>query len=92
MVSPRHLTEVPESSNPTWQQSGPHAGGGGQWVNEPPAGNDMGEALHVLQAIRILQRWVAARPLGADALYLTSTSLTLTDGDHVVATIPIPGT
>jgi hypothetical protein len=91
VVSPRHVTEVPEPSNPTWQR-GPHAPRGGQWVNEPAAGLDVAEALQVLQAIRILRRWVTAHPMGADALYLTSTSLTLTDGEHVVATIPIPVT
>jgi hypothetical protein len=86
------MTEAPESSNPSRQRGGPGTGGGGQWVDEPAAGHDVAEALQVLQAIRILQRWVTARPLGADALYLTSTSLTLTDGEHVVATIPIPAT
>jgi hypothetical protein len=85
------MTEAPESSNPSRQRGGPRTGGG-QWVNEPAAGHDVAEALQVLQAIRILQRWVTARPLGANALYLTSTSLTLMDGDHVVATIPIPAT
>jgi hypothetical protein len=84
------VTEVPGSSNSTWQRGGPDTGGGGQRVNEPAAGDDVAEALQVLQAIRILQRWVTARPLGADALFLTSTSLTLTYDEHVVATIPIP--
>ena len=92
MVSPRHLTEVPQSGDPTWQPGGSDTWGGGQWLDEPAAGGDVGEALRVLQAIRVLQRWVAARPLDADALYLTSTSLTLTHGEQVVATIPIPGT
>jgi hypothetical protein len=92
VVSPRHVTEVPEPSNPSWQHGGSHAWAGGQWVNEPAAGHDVAEALQVLQAIRILRRWVTAHPLGADALHLTSTSLTLTDGEHVVAMIPIPVT
>jgi hypothetical protein len=90
VVSPRHLTGLPESSNPTWQRAGPDTWGGGQGVNEPATSHQVAEALQVLQAIRILQRWVTARPLGADALYLTSTSLTFRDGEHVVATIPIP--
>jgi hypothetical protein len=92
VVSPRHVTEVPEPGNPTWSGGGPHTWDVGHWVNEPPGGHDVGEALQVLQAIRILQRWVSARPLDADALHLTSTSLTLTDGENVVATIPIPVT
>ena len=92
VVSPRHVAEASEAGIPAWQDSRAQTWTGGQWVNEPPAGYDVGEALHVLQAIRILQRWVTAHPLGADALYLTSTSLTLTDGEHVVATIPIPDT
>jgi hypothetical protein len=86
------MTEAPEFSNPSRQRDGPRTGGGGQWVDERSAGHDVAEALQVLQAIRILQRWVTARPMGADALYLTSTSLTLTHGEHVVATIPIPAT
>jgi hypothetical protein len=90
VVSPRHLTEVPESSDPTWQRGGPDTWDTGPWVHAPDTRHDVGEALQLLQAIRILQRWVTARPLGADTLYLTSTSLTLTDGEHLVATIPIP--
>jgi hypothetical protein len=86
------MTEASESSSPSRQRDGPRTGGRDQWVDERSAGHDVAEALQVLQAIRILQRWVTARPLGADALYLTSTSLTLTDGEHVVATIPIPAT
>jgi len=86
------VAEAAEAGNPTWQDGGAQTWARGQWVNEPPAAHDVAEALHVLQAIRILQRWVTAHPLGADALYLTSTSLTLTDGERVVATIPIPGT
>ena len=50
------------------------------------------EALEVLHAIRVLQRWPLAQPLGADGPYLTAASLTLLAGqDEVVTTtIPIP--
>lgn len=53
---------------------------------------DVRQCLEVLQAIRVLQRWLLARPLGADGLCLTATSLTLSTGrDHVVSmTIPRP--
>jgi hypothetical protein len=90
VVTPRQISDAPDPGPPTWEGDWSHSWAGARWVNEPPAREDVGEALHVLQAIRNLQRWVSARPLGADALYLTSTNLTLIDGEHVVATIPIP--
>ena len=59
---------------------------------DAPIDGDVRQALEVLQAIRVLQRWLLVRPLGADGLYLTATSLTLIAGqDEVVtATIPVP--
>jgi hypothetical protein len=51
---------------------------------------DVRQALEVLQSIRVLQRWLVARRLGADGLYLTTTSLTLTTGQDEVATTTIP--
>jgi len=59
---------------------------------DAPIDGDVRQALEVLRAIRVLQRWLLARPLGADGLYLTGASLTLTAGqDEVVTTsIPIP--
>jgi hypothetical protein len=51
---------------------------------------DVRQALEVLQAIRVLQRWLVARPLGADGLRLTATSLTLSTGQDEVATMSIP--
>jgi hypothetical protein len=56
----------------------------------PPIEGDVRQALEVLQAIRVLQRWLLARPLGADALCLTATSLTLATGQDRVATMTIP--
>jgi hypothetical protein len=38
----------------------------------------------------VLQRWLLARPLGADALCLTATSLTLSMGQDKVAIMTIP--
>jgi len=38
----------------------------------------------------VLQRWLLARPLGADGLYLTAASLTLTTGEDEVASMTIP--
>jgi len=52
--------------------------------------DDAREALHVLQAIRVLQRWLLDGPLGADSLHLTATTLTLSDGQDTVATIALP--
>jgi hypothetical protein len=54
--------------------------------------DDAREALRVLQAIRVLQRWLLDRPLGADSLHLTATTLTLSDGQDTVATIALPST
>ena len=51
---------------------------------------DVRQALEVLQAIRVLQRWLLTRPLGADGLRLTATSLTLSTGEDEVATMAIP--
>jgi hypothetical protein len=51
---------------------------------------DVRQAFEVLQAIRVLQRWLVARPLGADGLCLTATSLTLSTGQDRVATVTIP--
>lgn len=41
---------------------------------------ELRQALELLQAIRVLQRWLLARPLGADTLCLTATSLRLSRG------------
>ena len=59
---------------------------------DAPIDRDVRQALEVLHSIRVLQRWLLARPLGADGLFLTAASLTLTTGqDEVVTTtIPIP--
>jgi hypothetical protein len=51
---------------------------------------DLRQSLEVLQAIRGLQRWLLARPLGADGLCLTATCLTLTAGRDVVMSLTIP--
>jgi hypothetical protein len=61
-------------------------------TDRTPIDGDVREALELLQAIRVLQRWLLARPLGADTLRLTMTSLTLSDGqDQVISlTIPVP--
>ena len=55
-----------------------------------PIDGDVRQALEVLHAIRVLQRWLLARPLGADGLCLTATSLTLSTGQDEVATLTIP--
>ncbi len=55
-----------------------------------PMDGDVRQALEVLQAIRVLQRWLLGRPLGADELRLTVTSLTFTMGQVPVATMTIP--
>jgi hypothetical protein len=55
-----------------------------------PTDGDVRQALEVLQAIRVLQRWLLARPLGADGLSLTVTSLTLSTGQDEVASMTIP--
>lgn len=59
---------------------------------DAPIDRDVRQAFEVLHAIRVLQRWLLAQPLGADGLYLTAASLTLMAGqDEVVTTmIPIP--
>ena len=59
-------------------------------TGDEPIDGDVRQALEVLQAIRVLQRWLLARPLGADGLYLTPASLTLTMGQDAVATTTIP--
>jgi hypothetical protein len=51
---------------------------------------DVRQCLEVLVAIRVLQRWLLARPLDADGLRLTATSLTLTAGEDDVASMTIP--
>jgi hypothetical protein len=51
---------------------------------------DAGEALQVLQAIRVLQQWLVDRPMGADGLYLTAANLTFLEGQRDVATIALP--
>ena len=51
---------------------------------------DVRQALEVLQAVRVLQRWLLARPLGADTLRLTMTSLTLSNGQDQVISLTIP--
>jgi hypothetical protein len=51
---------------------------------------DVRQSLEVLHAIRVLQRWLLARPLGADGLRLTPTSLTLSAGEDEVASMTIP--
>ena len=55
-----------------------------------PIDGDVRQALDVLQAIRVLQRWLVDRPLGADGLRLTATSLTLSTGQDEVASMTIP--
>jgi hypothetical protein len=57
-----------------------------------PIDGDVKQALEVLQAIRVLQRWLLAQPLGADGLRLTVSTLTLSAGQDEVAamTIPVP--
>ena len=55
-----------------------------------PIDGDIRQALEVLQAIRVLQRWLLTRPLGADGLRLTVTSLTLSVGKDEVASMAIP--
>jgi len=55
-----------------------------------PTDGDVRQALEILQAIRVLQRWLLARPLGADGLRLTVTSLTLSQGQDRVTTMAIP--
>jgi hypothetical protein len=57
---------------------------------EAPIDGEVRQALEVLHAIRVLQRWLLARPLGADGLYLTPASLTLTVGQDEVVTTSIP--
>jgi hypothetical protein len=59
-------------------------------TGDAPIDGDVRQALEVLQSIRMLQRWLLARPLCADGLYLTTTSLTLTVGQNEVATTTIP--
>lgn len=59
-------------------------------IQGPPTDDDAREALRLLEAIRVLQRWLLDRPLGADALHLTTTNLTLTEGQVIVTTIPLP--
>ena len=56
----------------------------------PYMDHDVRQCLEVLQAIRVLQRWLLARPLGADGLRLTVTSLTLSVGKDEVASMAIP--
>jgi hypothetical protein len=51
---------------------------------------DVRQCLEVLVAIRVLQRWLLARPLGADGLCLTATSLTLSTGEQEVVSMTIP--
>jgi hypothetical protein len=51
---------------------------------------DLRQSLEVLRAIRVLQRWLLTRPLGADGLCLTATCLTLGTGADVVASMTIP--
>jgi hypothetical protein len=51
---------------------------------------DLRQCLEVLQAIRVLQRWLLGRPLSADGLCLTATCLTLHTGSDVVASMTIP--
>jgi hypothetical protein len=89
-MSPRHGLDAPELGPTAWEGAGQPSWDGGRWVREAPAGADVREALHVLQAIGILQRWASQRPLGADTLCLTSTSLVLTNGGQVVAVITTP--
>ena len=55
-----------------------------------PIDGDIRQALEVLQAIRVLQRWLLTRPLGADGLRLTVTSLTLSVGEDEVASMATP--
>jgi|tagenome__1003787_1003787.scaffolds.fasta_scaffold19969063_1 hypothetical protein len=86
-MSPRHVVDAAESGPTAWEGDEPQSWTGGRWVREAPAGADVGEALRVLQAIGILQRWVSQRPLGADTLCLTSTSIALSDGGQVVSVI-----
>lgn len=51
---------------------------------------DVRQALETLQAIRVLQRWLVATPLGADTLRLTLTTLTLSNGQGQVISLTIP--
>jgi hypothetical protein len=90
VTSPRHVLDALGSDATVLEASAPPSWSGGRWVQEPPAGSDVGEALQVLQAIRVLQRWVDQRPLGADTLYLTATSLALIEGEQVVSVIRTP--
>jgi len=89
-MSHRHVADAPETGPSEWEGGQRQPWTGGRWIREAPAGAEVGEALLVLQAIGILQRWVSQRPLGADTLCLTSTSLALTDGGQVVSVITTP--
>ncbi len=55
-----------------------------------PSEGDVRRALELLQAVRVLQRWLLDRPLGADTLRLTTTTLALTDGEDEVISLPTP--
>jgi hypothetical protein len=59
-------------------------------AHDAPIDGDVRHALEVLQAIRSLQRWLLVRPLGADGLCLTLTSLTLSKGQDEVVRMTIP--
>jgi hypothetical protein len=55
-----------------------------------PSDGDVRRALELLQAVRVLQRWLLDQPLGADTLLLTTTTLTLRAGEDQVISLPIP--
>ena len=55
-----------------------------------PSDGDVRRALELLQAVRVLQRWLLDQPLGADTLCLTMTTLTLSAGEDEVISLPIP--